>query len=226
MATPDILRALGVKANKVTITERVIEKSKAGEGHHPLPVEVLEKLPSLIRDPLVVFDSATIKGAFVFLTRTEYKGKSIIIAIHPDVKEGRIEVNRVASVHDKEVGAIGKWFEKGLPRYWDEKKVKDWLQSAGLTVATSEEANPSLSIILSKKNLVKYEQAARGRITFKPEGTFISLLKDADKSTFLHESAHLYFRVLSDLSKVEGAKSIRADLKTVLNWLKVDSVEK
>ena len=229
MATPDILRALGVKANKVTITERVIEKSKAGEGHHPLPVEVLEKLPSLIRDPLVVFDSATIKGAFVFLTRTEYKGKSIIIAIHPDVKEGRAEVNRIASVHDKEIGEIRGFLKRGLLRYWDEEKAKGWLQSHGLQPfepMPAEETTPSTSNILSKQNLVKYKQAARGRITFKPEGTFISLLKDADKSTFLHESAHLYFRVLSDLSKVEGAKSIRADLKTVLNWLKVDSVEK
>ena len=229
MATPNILKALGSKANKVTILEKVIEKSRSGEGHHPLPIKAFERLPSFLRDPIMVFDSATVKGAFVFLTQMENKGKPIIVAIHSDIKEGRAEVNRIASVHDKEIGEIRGFLKRGLLRYWDEEKAKGWLQSHGLQPfepMPAEGTTPSTSNILSKENLVKYYQAARGRITFKPDGTYISLLKDADKSTFLHESSHLYFRVLSDLAKVEGAKSIRTDLKAVLDWLKVDSVEK
>lgn len=72
-----------------------------------------------------------------------------------------------------------------------------------------------------------YEQAARGRITFGPEGVNITLLKNADMTTFLHETGHFYLKILGDLGQAENAPAdLKADLKTVLDWLKVESVDK
>jgi hypothetical protein len=43
-----------------------------------------------------------------------------------------------------------------------------------------------------------FEQQARGQISFDQirQGAMISLLKNADLSTFIHESGHLYLEIL------------------------------
>ena len=64
--------------------------------------------------------------------------------------------------------------------------------------------------------------APRGRITFAPTGINIELLKDADRSTFLHETGHLYFRVMRDLAVLETATpELKADFVAVMEWLGV-----
>ncbi len=62
----------------------------------------------------------------------------------------------------------------------------------------------------------------RGRITFRPEKVDIELLEDADMSTFLHETGHLYLKVFSDLARQETTPvEIKADYKVVMDWLGV-----
>ena len=46
---------------------------------------------------------------------------------------------------------------------------------------------------------------AKGKITFGPNGVDITLLAKADRTTFLHETGHFFFKVLSDLSAPENA---------------------
>jgi hypothetical protein len=73
-------------------------------------------------------------------------------------------------------------------------------------------------------DILHLKQDERGRIRFDADRKVtIELLKNADRSTFLHETAHLYLEVLSDLSKVDGADAgINADLRTVRDWLNAD----
>jgi len=72
----------------------------------------------------------------------------------------------------------------------------------------------------------KKDKTPRARISFGPDGVNISLLKDADLSSFLHETGHFFLKVMEDLGLSEGApKDIKADLKTILDWLKVESVD-
>ena len=64
--------------------------------------------------------------------------------------------------------------------------------------------------------------APRGRIRFAPTGINIELLKDADQSTFVHETGHLYFRLMRDLSSLETATpELKQDFETVRDWLGV-----
>ena len=88
--------------------------------------------------------------------------------------------------------------------------------------------DPETGEMISAKEWEKrYFQATRGRITFGPEGVNIELLKNADPSTFLHETGHFYLRVLGDLAQAEGASaSLKKDLNTILKWLGVGSVDK
>ena len=65
-------------------------------------------------------------------------------------------------------------------------------------------------------------EAPRGRIRFAPAGINIELLKDADQSTFVHETGHLYFRVMRDLSSLETATpQLKQDFGTITDWLGV-----
>lgn len=71
--------------------------------------------------------------------------------------------------------------------------------------------------------------APRGQITFGSNRQFnIDILKDANKSTFIHETGHFYVEVMSDLSKEIAAmpeadrtdqqKQLVEDHKTLLEW--------
>src|SRR6185312_6073238 len=61
-------------------------------------------------------------------------------------------------------------------------------------------------------------QAARGRITFGDGQHFnISLLEGADRSTFIHETGHLYTQVMQDLAKETPA--IAQDYQVLRDWV-------
>ena len=69
-------------------------------------------------------------------------------------------------------------------------------------------------------------ESPRGRIRFGPTEINIDLLKNADPSTFFHETGHFYFKVLSDLAAQEGAPDqIKKDFQTILDWFGVKSVD-
>ena len=68
-------------------------------------------------------------------------------------------------------------------------------------------------------------QKQKGRILFGPEGVDIELLKDADPSTFLHETGHFYLKVLGDLAKLDTAtQELKDDTQIVADWLGARSI--
>lgn len=61
------------------------------------------------------------------------------------------------------------------------------------------------------------ELAQGERGGFSPSDLSIHLMKDADLSTFLHESGHFYLEALHDMSKVESAPdNVKGDFDTLL----------
>jgi hypothetical protein len=61
------------------------------------------------------------------------------------------------------------------------------------------------------------DQSARG--AFDPATKTVALLRDADLSTFLHESGHFFLQTLGDLAGREDApQGIREDMQTFLSW--------
>ena len=71
------------------------------------------------------------------------------------------------------------------------------------------------------------EQQARGQIAFgsdiTQQPTVITLLQNADLSTYIHESGHFYLEVLNHIARSANAPpEIVADFDTALQWLKVE----
>lgn len=68
-------------------------------------------------------------------------------------------------------------------------------------------------------------QVTRGAFRFG-NGTFnISLLEDANLSTFLHETGHFYLEVMNQLSLEPNNDQIKNDIKTITDWLGVESFD-
>lgn len=65
--------------------------------------------------------------------------------------------------------------------------------------------------------------APRGQIRFGESRQFsIDLFKNADRSTFLHETGHFFLEVFGDLASAENAPDdIKADYKAMLDWFGV-----
>ena len=60
----------------------------------------------------------------------------------------------------------------------------------------------------------------RARVSFTPEGVSIDLFKKADESSFVHETGHLYFRMMADLSTLPSAsEELKTDFETLKTWL-------
>lgn len=73
------------------------------------------------------------------------------------------------------------------------------------------------------------QQGVRGQITFArdlSQPSVISLLRNADLSTFLHESGHFFLEVYSDLASREGApEAIKNDTDALLKWFGVKDLD-
>lgn len=62
----------------------------------------------------------------------------------------------------------------------------------------------------------------RGRITLADNSAIIDLFKTADRSTFMHESAHLWLdELMRDAEHPQASEQLRGDRDTVLAWLGV-----
>jgi GNAT superfamily N-acetyltransferase len=75
----------------------------------------------------------------------------------------------------------------------------------------------------------KVEQKARGQISFSndiTQGANITLLKNADASTFIHELGHFFLEVYADVaSKPDAPQSIVDDMNQLFNWFGIESTE-
>ncbi|HEY0842476.1 hypothetical protein [Methylotenera sp.] len=73
------------------------------------------------------------------------------------------------------------------------------------------------------------EQQARGQISFSndiTQGANITMLKNADASTFIHELGHFFLEVYSDVaSKPDAPQVIVDDMNQLFNWFGIESTE-
>lgn len=84
--------------------------------------------------------------------------------------------------------------------------------------------------IFEKNKGTSYNQGEgegpRGRIAFKDNKAVIDLFKNADRSTFLHETGHFFLEVMNGLASDESAPDqIKNDMKAVREWLGVKEGE-
>ena len=92
---------------------------------------------------------------------------------------------------------------------------------------------PKLSKEIGAKDSDTFLQGTNNRGSFSPSTNTITLLKNADLSTFLHETGHFFLetqfdmaaRMTTDQNPTAGQQAILDDTQALLNWFGVDSLD-
>lgn len=72
----------------------------------------------------------------------------------------------------------------------------------------------------------QFYQNPESRGTYRPGAREITMLKDTDFSTFLHETGHYLLHVYMDIARQADAPAeIRADMQALLGWFGVESID-
>lgn len=108
-----------------------------------------------------------------------------------------------------------------------EPSAGDIIKAAGGVDAAAEKLGVAPDQVLTELQkslglrLVKsFDQESRGRISFQDSKAIINLFKDADRSTFLHESGHYFLEIMQHLSNTEGAPQVvKDDMAAIRNWM-------
>lgn len=146
-----VLLSCGLPLSGITLPRDVIKKAQ--EKHH-LNLADLRNLPKAIIDPLLVYEWGTKARSMIIVTDLNVGDNKLTVAIKIE-RGGRIlEINEIASIHDKVAGrfledmttATGGGLSEALRYVRDKKKALDWLGIAPPKGASAQ-ANPKLSDI-------------------------------------------------------------------------------
>lgn len=222
---PVVYRELGLSKGLVRTNKDVILKDSIKK--HSVPQNVVENLPDLFADPLVVMDSRTVDGRLLAVVdAVDSKGQQIVVAIAPNTK-GEKGYHFIPSFYGK--NKLSEFIEtnikEGNLKYLKSSQALDSLQ---LRPQAKTLLNSLIDNILQKSDIVKtvYQDQTLYR---DPKGAYsqridrravISLFERADASTFMHETAHFFFEELKAFAPT-SEKSAQM-LKTVNDWLGSD----
>ncbi len=196
-------------AGRLSGTRKQSEK-KSGEGERILPVFLSIKNPLRVTDP----------GYFSGLDESfvsELRSLGVRVrneATHAELRDELERAGYDGLVYENEGG--------------DEAGGDSWvalrpeqIKSATANRGTFDPADPSIL------NQQTEGDGTRGQISIFPDRRMsITLFERADKSTFIHESAHFFFEVYRDLAAdPNAAPEIVEDFGNLLQWFGVDSVD-
>ena len=166
---PEVYLSLGVPNLKLIMLHgtllKIIEK-------HSLTINSIKRLPALLKEPIMVFSSATETGSLIAIV-DEYdcSGNTVIAVINPDWQNKRHKVNKIASVYGKN---RLRWFaeqiEAGRLLYSDKEKALRWSQSTRLQLPREVIAAEHGLIIPSNQPKVKNNNHSKPILTLKNKG--------------------------------------------------------
>ncbi|MDE2105891.1 MAG: hypothetical protein KGL39_52200, partial [Patescibacteria group bacterium] len=110
---------------------------------------------------------------------------------------------------------LNEAFAKEHPDY--AKTLRDYFAGSYEAVAERQPLHANVNRIAA----VVYEQSKRGKIALAPNGrAIISLMKNANASTFIHETGHAWLeQLMRDAVDEQAPESLKADAATVREWL-------
>lgn len=166
--TPNVLKIIGVEAEKLTVNQSVIKNSLNAEdvishGHtsgHGLTADIIKQLPSAIRNPIMICSGSKI-GTLVAVTELKDKNnKNVIASITINVLHEGTEISKVTSVYGKnninntiEHGIIAVNKEKASKLGWDIEANSS--QSALITCFDNSIAYTDKNVKRGDKNFSK-----------------------------------------------------------------------
>jgi hypothetical protein len=130
-ASPAVMQTLGMPDLKVAIPGHIPEKMIFD---HALSEQMVARLPELLANPVMVFESETHPGDYVFVTTEFVQKMPLVISVRPNGNIGREQAHIVTSGYPRAKAgeAFARWLKGGLLRYVDTAKRPVWQRSAGL----------------------------------------------------------------------------------------------
>ena len=201
------------------------------------------------RDSRVILTELTEKD-------TDGKDRSIVAAITLERANTRYgyEINELTTVFRKDVSSrqnltpeldVLDWMTRrrkdGSPMnlllYLNRNKGLEWLDHTGTSPkASSLFQDPYVQSVPNEADLDNLRASAPGfyQDTGTPLGstrfgeaeTIVTILKDGNRSTFLHELGHVFLNSRKNLALMEGIdETIRQDWTTLVEWLEVADID-
>jgi hypothetical protein len=130
----------------------------------------------------------------------------------------RDEAQKMASEHFRSIGIPGLRYLDG-----DSRLVGEGTRN---TVVWDQSVLDNISDSLASDTLFQKQGKAepKGSVTFTGTQAIIKLFKAQDRSTFIHEGAHIFLRMLIELTKDgNGTPQMQADMQTLMDWWKITS---
>lgn len=151
----------GQKIGKKQVRIDATKVKKIMKDHPEMTIDVIKQLPELLYDPILVFDSNTVKDRLVLLGEVYAGGKPVMMAleINPSTRSGKstyIDVIKVASAYTR--SNTQSLINHSNLRYVNENKnrVNDWLKVNRLQLplpnSQSDSANNSITDSKEKVN--------------------------------------------------------------------------
>jgi hypothetical protein len=162
--TPSVYQMLGLPDMPLATTATVIGKIHYDHG---LTERQLNHLPEALTEPLAVFDSERAPGTLVAMLDMEANGEPVMVALHPNRKIGRVEVNRMASAYARgDRSVYRRWTKQGLLRYLTRERPESGTTSllAGNRVreVVHQIRGAAKKRVPSERNVVKWWEVERG----------------------------------------------------------------
>ncbi len=161
-STSIVLRSVDIPANKITVSQLVLEKMNSPEnviinkshGHY-LDIDIIKNIPNYLANPVMVFNSESRPGSYVIMTETvDSKNQTVMVALDVNKINANIVVNNITSAYGREEN---EWFieqiKLGNLIYEDKKRSLEWTNERGLLLPTQMSTQGSLNVI-QKEDIV------------------------------------------------------------------------
>lgn len=217
-ATPDIMVQAGCTQLPMFITQphiRDIIHPKGRNPHwHGLTVQQLKKVPELISDPVMIFDSANRRDSIVVaLGETDNERLPLIISVRPQGKGkyelSEVESNFITSVYGKDnfSSFIEKVIQEDRMVYCSKQKSQELFSVLGLQLPQGFNNLDFDKIIHLSRNIVKDGiEAAHGQEAFLSAPQESAAANDGRVYLTLPHTSKEKFPVLLQELKQNGAK--------------------
>lgn len=222
--TPFIYTKLGLKKLPLRLPVSIIQKSSIDK--HNVPLEIIDNLPKLIADPVMVLKSKTIKDNLVaFINAKDSSNRPVMVVLKP--VNGKINI--IPSIYGKDnfENFIKNNLEAGNILYVDKNKASVYARPNGLQLPKGSITKGSTNSILTKEQIVKTQKlnqdeiAPRGSVSFADDikQAFIRFNETSDKSTLIHELAHIWLKDIERFAQISTNPDFAEFKENLDTWL-------
>lgn len=218
-ALPLIYQEIGIENKPVKTKKTIILKDTIFK--HDVPMNVVENLPELYSDPIIIFqalNTSTNSNSYVaVLDAVDKSGRQMIAALSPSKKENGYHLITSFYGRNNIDNMIKRAFEEGKVKYIRDKKNS-------LLTGHNAYLSQADSNILQKSDIVNsfMQQKPQPKGLYDASKGIIRIFETADFSTLPHEMAHYWLdNMWSYVRSGNASEKYRQRWNVIANWLNV-----